>query len=57
MSFKDIGSVIRRIDGKNNDDEGIDLSNKSKASQAMFLLKNGKKPSKLAIDLDISAVK
>ena len=27
MSFKDIGAIIRRIDGQ-PDDEGIDLSNK-----------------------------
>ena len=55
MSFKDIGSIIRRIDGKDDDDEGIDLSKKSKTTQAMYLFKSGKKPLEVAIDLDISA--
>jgi len=55
MSFKDIGTTIRRIDGLANDDDDIDLSNKSKTTQAMYLFKSGKKPIDVAIDLDISA--
>ena len=57
MSFGDIGKIIKRIDGRtnNDDDNGIDLSNKSKTTQAMFLFKSGKKPIDVAIELDISA--
>ncbi len=55
MSFKDIGTIIRRIDGQANDDDDIDLSNKSNTTQAMYLFKSGKKPIDVAIDLDISA--
>ena len=54
MSFKDIGAIIRRIDGRANSAD-IDLSNKSKTTQAMYLFKSGKKPIDVAIDLDISA--
>ena len=54
MSFKDIGMIIRRIDGNNND-EYIDtrLSTKSKPIQALYLFKHGKKPIDVAIELDI----
>jgi hypothetical protein len=52
MSFKGIGAIIRRIDGRTND---IDFSNKSKATQAMVLFKNGRKPLEVAIELDISS--
>ena len=52
MSFKDIGAIIRRIDGQANDND-INLSNKSKATQALHLFKNGRKPIDVAIDLDI----
>ena len=52
MSFKDIGTIIRRIDGQPNDDD-INLSNKSKATKALWLFENGKRPIDVAIDLDI----
>ncbi len=56
MSFKDIGAIIRRIDARADDDNNdSDLSNKSKATQALHLFKNGKKPIEVAINLDISA--
>ena len=54
MSFKDIGAIIRRIDGRANDNNEI-YFNKSKATQALHLFKNGKKPIEVAINLDISA--
>ena len=50
--FKDIGVIIRRIDGRVNDDD-IDRSNKSKATQALYLFECGKKPIDVAIELDI----
>jgi hypothetical protein len=55
MSFKDIGAIVRRIDGNNND-KCIDtkLSNKTKATQALYLFEHGKKPIEIAIELDIS---
>jgi hypothetical protein len=53
MSFKDIGAIIRRIDGRANDNN-INF-NKSKATQALHLFKSGKKPIEVAIALDISA--
>jgi hypothetical protein len=54
MSFKDIGMIIRRIDGDNND-KYIDtrLSTKSKPTQALYLFEHGKKPIDVAIELDI----
>ena len=52
MSFKDIGTIIRRIDGQDNDDD-INLGNKSKATKALWLFKNGKRPIDVAIELDI----
>jgi hypothetical protein len=57
MSFKDIGTIIRRIDGRVNDAVGhvTDLSNKSKATHTLFMFNNGKKPIEVAIELDISA--
>ncbi len=54
MSFSDIGKIIRRLDGRtNNDNTDIDLSNKSKATKALWLFKNGKRPIDVAIELDI----
>jgi hypothetical protein len=50
--FGDIGKIIQRIEGR---DEDTNISNKSKATQAMFLFKSGKKAIEVAIDLDISA--
>jgi hypothetical protein len=57
LSFSDIGSIIRKIDGR--DDNGLetnDLKNKSKDTQALFLFSNGKKPIEVAIELDLSSI-
>jgi hypothetical protein len=56
ISFKDIGTIIRRIDG-DDDDRYIDtkLSNKTKATQALYLFEHGKKPIDAAIELDLPA--
>ena len=53
MSFKDIGSIIRRIDGKV--DDGVDLKNKSPETKALALFSTGKKPIDVAIELDLSS--
>jgi lipopolysaccharide biosynthesis protein len=50
LSFTDIGKIIRKIDGRNNDD--VDLKNKTKTTQALHLFKSGKKPIDVAIELD-----
>ena len=52
MSFKDIGAIIRRIDGRADNDADTNISNKSKESKALWLFKNGKKPIEVAIELD-----
>ena len=53
LSFSDIGSIIRRIDGQ--DDKTKDVKNKSKDTQALYLFSTGKKPVDVAIELDVSA--
>ena len=49
MSFSDIKKIIRSID-----DQNTDLSNKSRARQALYLFEQGKKPIDIAVELDIS---
>jgi hypothetical protein len=55
MSFNDIGAIIRRINGQDND-KYIDtkFSNKSKATQALYLFEHDKKPIEVALELDLS---
>ena len=56
MSFKDIGTIIRRIDGQEDHDiESKDLKNKSPETKAFWLFLRGKKPIDVAIELDLSA--
>ena len=56
MSFSDIGSIIRKIDGQDNDSvEGISLKEKSVETKALWLFSSGKKPIDVAVELDISA--
>ena len=43
MSFGDIGKIIKKYNGSTSDSDGLDLSNKSKLTQAIFLFKNGMK--------------
>jgi hypothetical protein len=50
MSFGDISNIIRRVDGRVND---IITSNKSKATQALFMFEQKKRPIDVAIELDI----
>jgi hypothetical protein len=53
LSFSDIGSIIRRIDGKV--DDGADLKNKSPETKGLSLFSVGKKPIEVAIELNLSA--
>ena len=57
LSFSDIGTIIRREDDhdKDNDIETKHFKNKTKTTQALHLFKSGKKPIDVAIELDISA--
>jgi hypothetical protein len=58
LSFTDIGSIIRKIDGRDNDDGSKDIKEiktKSTDTKALFLFANGKKPLDVAIELDLSA--
>jgi ribosomal protein L22 len=55
MSFKDIGSIIRTIDGGDDNVNANYLSNKSKETKAFYLFKSGKKPLDVAIELDLPA--
>jgi hypothetical protein len=58
MSFGDIGKIINRIDGRDNDDgveAKIDIKNKSRETKALWLFSNGKKPIEVAVELDLTA--
>jgi hypothetical protein len=58
LSFTDIGSIIRKIDGRDNDD-GVeaneDIKNKTRDTKALFLFSIGKTPLQMAIELDLPA--
>ena len=56
LSFGDIGKIIKKIDGPTNDSKDssdIDISKKSKSTQALYLFERGKKPIDVAIQLDM----
>jgi hypothetical protein len=51
LSFGSIGKIIRSINNI-----GDDNCSKSKSTRALFLFTSGKKPIKVAIELDLSAM-
>jgi hypothetical protein len=58
LSFTDIGSIIRKIDGRDNDDGSKDIKdikNKTRETKALFLFSIGKTPLQVAIELDLPA--
>jgi hypothetical protein len=55
LSFTDIGSIIRKIDGRDNNDGVEDIKNKTRETKALFLFSIGKTPLEVAIELDLSA--
>jgi len=56
LSFTDIGSIKRKIDGRdNNDGVSKDIKNKSRETKALWLFSNGKKPIEVAVELDLTA--
>ena len=52
LSFRSIGKIIRTMNSGGNDDN---CSSNSKSTKALWMLKNGKKPIEVAIELDMSA--
>jgi hypothetical protein len=57
LSFGTIGKIIRRINHPENSEVDSDeLSGKSKATQALSLFLQGKRPVDVAIELDLSSV-
>jgi hypothetical protein len=59
LSFGDIGTITRRVDGhdKDGDIETKDLKDKSPETKALFLFSNGKKPIEVSIELDLKYVR
>ena len=55
LSFSDIGTIVRKINGQDNGAEMKDLKCKTKDTQAFWLFSHGKKPIDVAIELDLSA--
>jgi hypothetical protein len=58
LSFSDIGSIIRKIDGREIEDgiaDNKDVKNKSRETKALWLFSNGKKPIEVAVELDLTA--
>jgi hypothetical protein len=54
LSFTDIGKIIRKINGQNNND-GIDSKDKSIETRAIYLFSIGKTPLEVAIELNLPA--
>jgi hypothetical protein len=53
-SFTDIGKIIRKMNDQNNN-EGIDLKDKSVEIRAIYLFSIGKTPLEVAIELNLPA--
>jgi transposase len=54
-SFTDIGKIIRKINGIDNDNiSSTEMRGKPKATQALNLFLRGKRPVEVAIELDLS---
>ena len=57
ICITDIRAIIRKIDGRDNDDgveAKIDIKNKSRETKALWLFSNGKKPIEVAVELDLT---
>lgn len=55
LSFTDIGKIIRKLNGQNNND-GIDLKDKSIETRAIYLFSIGKSPLEVAIELNMPCI-
>jgi transposase len=57
ISFTDIGRIIRKINGLDNDGTmSSDVKGKSKSTQALNLFLHGKRLVEVAIELDLSSI-
>ena len=54
LSFADIGKIIRKINGQNNN-SGLELKDKSIETRAIYLFSIGKSPLEIAIELNMPA--
>ncbi|MGH9988101.1 MAG: hypothetical protein ACRD8W_29545 [Nitrososphaeraceae archaeon] len=54
LSFADIGKIVRKINGQNNN-SGLDLKDKSIETRAIYLFSIGKTPLEIAIELNMPA--
>lgn len=54
LSFADIGKIIRKINGQNNNSD-LDLKDKSIETRSLYLLSIGKTPLEVAIELNMPA--
>jgi hypothetical protein len=54
LSFSDIGKIIRKLNGQNNNDL-IDLKDKSIETRAIYLFSRGKTPLEVVIELNLPA--
>jgi hypothetical protein len=55
LSFSDIGKIIRKLNGQNNNDS-IDLKDKSIETRAIYLFSIGKSPLEVAIELNMPSI-
>ena len=57
LSFGTIGKIIKQLNGvENNETISSDMNNKSKATQALNLFLQGKRPVEVAIALDLPSI-
>jgi hypothetical protein len=54
LSFADIGKIVRKINGQNNN-SSLDLKDKSIETRAIYLFSIGKTPLEIAIELNMPA--
>ena len=55
LSFTDIGKIIRKLNGQNNND-GINLKDKSIETRAIYLFSIGKSPLEVAIEVNMPSI-
>jgi hypothetical protein len=51
VSFSEIGRIMKKFSGSTSNESDINLRNKSKLTQAIYMFKCGKKPIDVAIEL------
>jgi hypothetical protein len=51
VTFSEIGRIMKKLSGSTSNESDINLRNKSKLTQAIYMFKCGKKPIDVAIEL------